>query len=135
MKLFDGFCGALEAKIVSSYESGVSMEDAEKLAGEFLVAQIRVSAKLKEADLSSRMRKSGLKAVRAAVYLEGAKSGEKKPSDALLQAQVDTNELVSGEQDAYDRAEVELAELERYYNIFGNAHIFYRGVAKGNFGG
>lgn len=130
---FKEFCVAMEDKIISSYESGVSLEEAERLAAEFLHAQIKVSRELKEADLSTRMRKSGLKAVRAAVYLEGATGSEKKPSDVLLNAQVDTNELVSGEQDAYDRAEVALAELERLHSVFREAHIFYRGVSKGRF--
>lgn len=130
---FKEFCAAMEDKIISSYESGVSLEEAERLAAEFLHAQIKVSRELKEADLSTRMRKSGLKAVRAAVYLEGATGSEKKPSDVLLNAQVDTNELVSGEQDAYDKAEVALAELERLHSVFREAHIFYRGVSKGRF--
>lgn len=132
---FQELCKSLEKKIQNAYTEGVTMEEAEKLAAEFLFAQIRISEALKTADLSARMRKSGVKAVRAAVYLDGAKQGDKKPSDVLLQAQVDTNELVSGEQDALDQAEVERDELERYYNIFQNGHIYFRGVAKGAFGG
>jgi len=116
-------CQQLESEIQQSYEEGVTLEQAEKLAGKFLKAQMQVSAELTKADLDSRMRKSGVKAVRAAIYLDIVSKGDKKPTEAT----------VSSEQDSYDRAEVTKAELERYYDIFVNAHIFYRGVAKGNF--
>lgn len=133
MESFKAFCQALQDKIQAAYTEGVSMEDAEKLAGEFLFAQMRVSDALKTADLDARMRKSGVKAVKATVYLDTVQSAEKKPTEAQLAAIVDTNALASAEQNAYDTAEVEKASLERYYDIFLNAHIFFRGVAKGRF--
>lgn len=130
---FKQLCNDLEKQIQESYESGVTMDDAEKLAAKFLYAQLQVSAELKKADLDSRMRKSGLKAVRAAIYMEGATKDPKKPSDVMLGSMVDMNELVIGEQEGFDTAEVNRDELERYYNIFSNAHIYYRGIAKGKF--
>lgn len=130
---FKQLCNDLEKQIQESYESGVTMDDAEKLAAKFLYAQLQVSAELKKADLDSRMRKSGLKAVRAAIYMEGATKDPKKPSDVMLGSMVDMNELVVGEQEGFDTAEVNRDELERYYNIFSNAHIYYRGIAKGKF--
>lgn len=131
---FKELCEQLEAAIESSYTEGVSLEQAEKLAGRFLGAQLAVSAELKKADLDSRMRKSGLKAVRAVVYLEARKENP-KPTEAALSAIVDTHEVVQSEQSALDTAEVERDDLERYYDIFTNGHIFFRGVAKGAFGG
>lgn len=131
---FEQFCKNLEIKIQKSYEEGTSLEEAERLAAEFLVAQIRVSEALKAASLDSSMRKSGLKAIRAAVYLENATKSDKKPSDVLLSAMVDVHEVVQSEQDAHDKALAESESLKRYYDIFVNAHIFYRGVAKGSFG-
>ncbi len=125
----------LEDKIVSSYEEDVTAEQAEKLAGEFLYGQLKVSQALKDADLDSRMKKSGLKAVKASAYMEAASKGDKRPTEAAIAAMVDINKLVSEEQDRFDTSEVERDELERYYNIFINAHIFYRSVAKGAFGG
>lgn len=131
------YCQKLEEKIVSAYEDGVSLDEAEKLAGVFLEAQIKVSRSLASADLDGRMRKSGLKAVKAAVYMDAASPkdpGAKRPTEAALSAIIDSHELVGSEQDAFDKAEVLRAELERYYNIFREAHIFYRSVARGSIG-
>lgn len=127
---------SLEDKIVSSYEEGVTAEQAEKLAGEYLYGQIRVSQALKDADLNARTRKSGVKAIRAALYLDTVQKAEsKKPTEAQLTAMLDSNELVVGEQAALDEAEVTRAELERYYDIFVNSHIHFRSISKGVFGG
>lgn len=132
---FQELLNQLENKIQKTYESGVSLEEAEKLAAEFLHAQLKVSAELKSVDLDSRTKKSGLKAVRAAAYMTAAATGDKKPTEAAISAMVDTNKMVSAEQDGLDMAEVNRADLERYYDIFLNAHIYFRGVAKGSFGG
>lgn len=132
---FKEFILGLEAKIQDSYEQGVTIPEAERLASEFLHAQLKVSEELKKADLDARTRKSGVKAIKAAVYMEAATKDPKKPSDVMLQAIVDLNDIVQGEQRAFDEAEVDFAELERYYNIFQNAHIHFRSLAKGSFGG
>lgn len=132
-KQFQDLCKELEHAIEHSYTSGTSLEDAERLAAKFLFAQMAVSEQLKNADLDSRMRKTGVKAIRAAVYLEIVRSSEKKPTETQIASTVDTDDLVLGEQKAFDTAEVIRNDLERYYNIFGNAHIYYRGIAKGNF--
>jgi len=126
---------SLEQKIVSSYEEGVTVDQAEKLAGEFLYGQVKVSQALKDADLDSRMKKSGVKAIRAAIYMAEATKSEKKPTEAMLAALIDSNDLVMSEQNSLDQSEVSRDELERYYNIFNNAHIHFRGIAKGSFGG
>lgn len=128
---FKELCDQLEDKIISSYEEGVSLADAEKLAAELLVAKLVVSRELKKADLDSRMRKSGLKAIRAAVYLDAATKGDKKPSDVMLQAMVDVDAIVISEQTAYDEAEVEKAYLERTDNTFEQAHVFFRQTSRG----
>lgn len=120
-----------EDKIISAYETGVSLEEAERLATEFLHAQLQVSRALKAADLDARMRRSGMKALKAAVYLEGAKKGDKKPSDVMLNAEVDAHEVVQQQQDEFDKAEVERDELERLYNVFREGHIHFRGVSRG----
>ncbi len=125
------FCKNIEDKIVQSYEQGVTLEDAEKLGGEFLYAMMLVSNALKKSDLDSRMRKSGVKAIRAAIYLDIVQRSDKKPTEAQITAMLDTEKIISDEQTAYDLAEVEKNDLERYYSIFQNAHIFYRSVSKG----
>lgn len=134
MSAFEQLCKNLEAKIQNSYERGTTALEAEHLAAEFLAAQFKVSDALKEASLNSSMRKSGLKAIRAAVYMEAAKATDRKPSDTMLAAIVDMHEVVQQEQESYDTASIESSSLERYYNIFQNAHIFYRNLARGTFG-
>jgi hypothetical protein len=131
---FKEFCGNMEEIIKQSYESGVTQFKAEELAGTFLTAQLKVSDELKKADLDARMRKSGLKAVRASAYLEILSKNDKKPTEAQIGSIIDTNELVSREQDGFDKAEVERDHLKRYYDIFVNAHVHYRGISKGRFG-
>lgn len=132
---FKELCEKLEGKIQNAYEEGVTLETAERLASEFLYAQLLVSGELKKADLDSRMRKTGVKAIRASIYLEIIKAADKKPTEAQIAALIDTDNIVEGEQKAYDIAEVEHADLKRYYDIFTNAHIFFRGVSRGVFGG
>lgn len=132
--MFKELCKKLETKIQESYETGVSLQEAERLAGEFLYALIKVSDELRITDLDARTKKAGVKAIRAAVYLEAATKDPKKPSDVMLSALVDTSELVQGEQDRLDMAEVDRDALERYYNIFNQAHLHFRAIAKGSFG-
>lgn len=134
-KELKAFCSKLEIKIIDIYKHRLSMEDAEKLAAEFLHAEIIMSEAITTADLDTRTRKTGLKAIRAAVYLAEVQKNDKKPSDNLLNAIVDTNSDVAEAQDEYDRAEVAKLELERHYDIFHNGHLFARTVAKGSFGG
>lgn len=129
------FCKELENQIIAIYDTGITMEDAEKLAAKFLHGQIVVSEELKKLDLAARMRKSGLKAVRAAVYTEARSKAEGKTTEAQIAAVVDTHELTLTEQNGLDEAEVERDALERYYDIFRDGHIYTRGIAKGNFGG
>lgn len=132
---FKELCESLEQKIKASYESGTTIEEAEKLAAEFLGAQMRVSTELATSDLDSRMRKSGVKAIRAAVYTDACSKSDKKPTESALDHILNINDLVQGEQLEFDRAEVRRDELERYYNIFREGHIYFRGIAKGGFNG
>lgn len=128
-------CKTLEAKIKAAYEESITVTEAEKLAGEFLHAEMVLSGEYQVASLDARMRKSGLKAVKAAVYLEGAKASDKKPSDVMLNAQVDINELVTAEQSGFDTAECEAELISNYLSVVRNGHIFFRTLAKGSFNG
>lgn len=134
MSNFDTLCEALESEIERSYtEGGVTLEEAEKLAGQFLHAQIKVSTELRKSDLDSRMRKSGLKAVRASVYIDAATKGEKKPTEAAIEATITTHEIVQSEQDSLDKAEVRRDELQRLFGVFKEAHVHFRQMSKGRF--
>lgn len=128
---FKQLCEALENEVIASYTEGVTLDQAEKLAGRFLHAQMKVSNELKTADLDARTRKSGVKAVRAAIYLDIVQSSEKKPTEGALEHMINTNGVVSNEQSAFDSAEVEKANLERYYDIFASAHVYFRQMARG----
>lgn len=123
----------MEKLIKNAYESSPTIEEAEKLAGRFLEAQIIVGKELSEVDLDTRMKKSGLKSVKAAVYLEKATASDKKPSDVMLNAMVDSDKLVGDSQDAFDKAEVLKNSLENYLSVFHEAHVYFRGIAKGRF--
>ena len=123
----------LETQIQQAYTEGVTVDEAERLAGKTLHAQIMASQELQAKDLDSRMRKSGLKAVRAAVYMDEVSKADKKPTESALDHLLSCNEMVVKEQDGYDMAETQRDELERQYNILKEAHIFFRGVAKGRF--
>ena len=134
MNNFDEIVQELEAEIMASYTEGITIMQAEKLAGKFLHAQMATSAELSKGDLDSRMRKSGLKAVKAAVYTDACTKTEKKPTESALEHLLNANELVNGEQLALDRAEVRRDELERLYSVFQAAHVHFRTIAKGVFG-
>lgn len=135
MSTFKTLCEELVLEIQASYESGVTVEEAEKLAGKFLYAQIQVAEELRVADLDARMKKSGTKAIKATIYLEAATKSDKKPSDVMLGAMVDTNELVLGEQQKLDEADVLKSALDNYMNIFQQAHCHFRNISKGAFSG
>lgn len=126
-------CEDLENDIKKTYEEGVSLDQAEKLAAKFLYAQIKITEALSVQDLDTKMKKSGVKAVRAAIYMSEATKGEKKPSDTFLQSLVDMNEIVGTEQRSLDESEVKRNSLENYFNIFKDAHVYFRQISKGRF--
>ncbi len=130
---FQSFCSQLEDKIKASYETGTTIEDAEKLAAEFLGAMMKTSEELKTRSLDARMRKSGLKAIRAALYLKEVQTseGSKKPTESNLAAILDANDVIVKEQENLDTAEIETEELERLFGVFQHAHVYYRGLARG----
>lgn len=123
----------LERDIKKAYETSVTIEEAERMAAKFLGAMFELGLGIRNSDLSARMRKAGVKAIRAAVYLDEAKKGDKKPTEATLTALVDSDKIVGDEQAAFDSAEVEKNLLQNYYDICREAHVYFRGVAKGRF--
>ena len=124
---------ALEQKIIKSYTEGVTLDDAEKLAGEFLEAQIKTSEEIKKLDLNARLIKATLKESKAKLFVTEATKGDKKPSDTLLNALVDSDGTINEVQQAFDEAEVERDEIFRMFSIFQNAHLHYRAISKGKF--
>lgn len=125
----------LETDIQSAYEQGVTMEQAERLAAKFLAAQIKIAEALRVFDLDAKMKKSGTKAIKAAVYLSEIQGKEKKPTEAQLTAIIDSSEIVTQQQEALDTAEVDRDFLQNILNIAKDGHIFLRTVARGTFSG
>lgn len=130
---FEEYRNELEADIQSAYETGPTIEEAEKLAAKFLKGRLEAGKMCRNAALDARMRKAGLKAVKAAVYLEAATKTDKKPSDVMLTALVDSSELVAGEQTRFDTAEVDAEELENFKDVLKEAHIYFRGLSRGRY--
>jgi len=135
MKDLTAYYEELSADIQKAYEGGTTLEEAERLAAKFLGAQMWLVPELQRAGLDARMRKAGVKAIKSAVRIEEIKKFDKKPTEGALEDAVNLNELVRGEQTALDEAEVLVEMLNNYLSIFTNSHIFFRGIAKGSFGG
>lgn len=129
------FCAELEADIKAAYEGGVTMPVAEALAAKFLSGSLSVGNELEVADLDARMRRAGLKSLKGAVYLAECSKSDKKPSDKMLEAMIDSDKLVLESQEAFDTAEVYVNKLKNYLNVFHEAHVFMRTVAKGSYEG
>lgn len=120
----------LTAEIEKAYSDSPTMEEAEKLAARFLSAQIKVAEELAIADLDRRMRKRGAKAIRSAVRTEETRKHDKKPTEGQLDDICNLSEIVQSEEEAFDSAEVDTELLKNYLNVFQEAHIYFRGIAK-----
>lgn len=132
---FINFCEELKEEIQSAYTGEISLTKAERISAKFLDGMWRVSDQLHSIELDARMKKAGLKAVKAGVYMEAATATDKKPSDTYIDNIINKSPLVNQQQDALDTVEVERDLLERYLGIFKEAHIYFRGMAKQSFGG
>lgn len=124
----------LEQVLANAYEQNTTLDEAERLAARFLVAALQVSRVLRDVDLDSRVRKTGVKALRAALYLNAIEGKDKKPTEGQLTALIESDQMVEAEQKAFDQAEVDREELKRMYETFQAAHIHFRNLAKGAFG-
>lgn len=125
----------LKKQVEQAYESSVTMEEAERFAAKCLSAQLSIAEQLSKADLDSRFKKNGLKALKAAIWHESATQGDKKPSDKHLDAMVDMNKLVQTEQSEFDKADSYKESLYILLGIFKDAHIYFRGISKGSYNG
>jgi hypothetical protein len=131
----DGEFAALREVFDRAYDEGTTLEEAERLGAKFLSAQMNVADELAIVALDARMKKSGLKAIKSAVYMRAATSGDKKPSDSFLENLVNLDEMVSKAQDTFDQADARRESLELYFGIFREAHLYFRAISKGTFGG
>lgn len=129
-KHIQDLCEELTQDIQKAYEETVSVPEAEKLAAKFLKAQLIIAAELCVLNLDARMKKSGTKAVKGAVYMEAATKEAKKPSDVMLEHMINMNELVASQQESFDEAECEVEALQNYLNIFKESHVYFRLLSK-----
>jgi hypothetical protein len=120
-------------EIEKASEEGLTLEHAEKVAGQALFVMNSLSLKLTVADKDRRMRKRGLKAIKSAVRLEEVKKHDKKPTEGALEDAVNLNELVAGEEEAFDVSDISKEELERQFSIAKESHLYFRGVSRGRF--
>lgn len=127
------YCTDLEKQCAEAYESGVTIPEAERLAARCIQAQIVIARELQRLDLDARMKKNGVKAIKANAYLEEITKHDKKPSDTLLEQAVVINELVKAEQKEFDKAESNSQNLSILLGIFKDAHIYFRGISKGRY--
>lgn len=123
----------LEQKIITSYTEGITVSEAERLAGEFLGAQIKISEEVSKLSLMARLLKSSVKEERGKLLYKEATTPDKKPSDSVLQALVDSNAEVLARQDEFDKAEESANEMLRLFGIFKDAHLHFRAISKGRF--
>ena len=133
MKELTKLCLELETVVKNAYEKGVSLEEAERLAAKMLGAQMVIAKELEVVDLDSRMKKNGVKTIKAAVYMEELTKHEKKPAEGFLEHAINLNKLVGDEQSAYEKVDARKDALNTYLSIFREAHIYFRTVSRGSF--
>lgn len=135
MSKLSNICEELKVAIERAYDEGVTVPDAEKLAARTLLARLELADQIKSIDLDSKMRKNGVKSIRAAVYMEEISKHDKKPAEAFLDHAVNLNELVGIEEKGFSEAESERDRLKAYLGVFQDAHIYFRSIMKGTYEG
>ena len=133
MKTVFDVCGELKSIIETAYNEGVSVMEAEKLAAKTLVVRLELSQELKVVDLDSRMKKHGVKVTRADAYMSEIKKHDKKPVESFLEAAVTMDGNVIEAEHDYAKADVQKEMIQNYLDIFKDAHIYFRGIAKGTY--
>ncbi len=133
MKTVYDVCSELKQIIETAYEQGVSMAEAEKLAAKTLVIRLELSQELKRVDLDSRMKKHGVKVTRADAYMTELKKHDKKPVESFLDATITMDKNVIEAEHDYAKADVQREMIQNYLDIFKDAHIYFRGIAKGSY--
>lgn len=119
-------------QLIGKYEellpvgTSISYTEAERRAGEFLSAMATVT-NVKHLLNSDKIR---LLSIQTAVYAEQMSKGTAKT--------VTENKLTAEASEEYTKAREDLENIDNdisylraYYDIFNNAHIFYRTMAKG----
>lgn len=114
-------------------DQGITLDHAERVAGLALSTMNQLSEQLLITERNRRMRKAGLKAIKAATRQEEIKKHDRKPTESQLDDVLALNALVQQEEDGFDDAEVETELLERQFGIAKECHLYFRSVSRGRF--
>jgi hypothetical protein len=123
----------LKATIDRVYNEGCTILEAERLAARTLSIRLDISDRIKEVDLDARMKRHGVKATRAQVYMDEIVKFDKKPAEAYLENAVNLSNLVDVAESLYSIADTEVDRLKTYLGVFSDAHIYFRTIAKGTY--
>lgn len=106
--------------------TSVSFTEAERRAGEFLSAMATIT------DLRHSLNEDKIKllSVQTAVYADQMGKGTAKTVTENKMTAEASQEYTEA-REALEHVENDLNYLKAYYEIFNNAHVFYRNVAKG----
>lgn len=121
--------------VKEAHTTGVTMDQAEKYAARFLEAQLTLACELASIDIDARMKKNGMKAAKAQAYLDICRASDKKPSDVYIEQEVTLNKTVNATVDMFERLDARRENLMLYMGIFKDAHVYFRGIAKGTYNG
>lgn len=132
-RTLDELCSELKSIIEKAYTEGVTVMESERLAALTLSTRLELADMIKVKDLDARMKKNGVKVVRANAYMNEITEHEKKPSEGYLDHAINQDPLVRAEEKQYAEAEVECDRLTTYNDVFKDAHIYFRSIAKGNY--
>jgi hypothetical protein len=107
--------------------TSVSFTEAEKRAASFLL----IAAHITNWRYELSQHKIKLLSVQTAVYAEQLFKGTSKTmTENKVSAEASLDYMKARED--LEMIENDLAYLKAYYEVFNNAHIFYRGMARGN---
>lgn len=108
--------------------TSLSTIESERRAGEFLGAMAYIT-NLRHILSKDKIR---LLSVQTAVYAEQLSKGTAKTmTENKVTAEASIEYMESREE--LENAENDLSYLKAYYEIFNNAHVFYRNLAKGDY--
>jgi len=107
--------------------TSISYTEAERRAGEFLVAQAKVTD-LKH--IFSKEKIAQLSLQTATYANEMSKGTSKTVTENKLNAEA--SEAYIAVRESLEEIENDIAYLKTYYEIFNNAHIFFRNLSKEN---
>ena len=128
-------CVELKEAIIKAHQTETSVSEAEQLSAKCLAASMALADDIRAVDLKARMRKIGLRNIRSQAYLDELAKHEKKPTEAYIDAAINLNvDIAPLEMELADK-EVELNNLKHYYEVFKEAHQYFRAIMKAGFGG